>query len=220
MLPILEPMKPLLIIFFFMMSLCSIGQTFNDINSSLMAFISSNRSNDSINFWIGNILSHRDTVYLKSQIDASSDQEIKMIEVFDSVSKKYGIKEVYTNNNKVERIFKDQKQDTVYLLGEQLQYEYFRDSIARIKSSVFYFPPNTVEAPCGCGTIKLKIRKQCWEEARKKAKKEGICSEHFARLITYINRKNGHINFILEIPVAGQRKVEYGFSVTKRSWYE
>jgi hypothetical protein len=214
-------MKPLLLTIFSFSSFLLFGQTFRDIDDSLNQFISTNVNNDSSKFWINSILSNRDTSYFRKQIENISSQKIKVVEVYDSKTKEYGIKEQYAFDNKIEFIYNDKMVDTFYNSWKK-NYKYRFDKIDTVKSSVIHFPPNTIEAMCGCGQVPTKIRRRCIKQAERKAKKDGFTSEHFARLITYIDKTNGHIKFILELPTWGQRKVSYGISpdIDNRRWYD
>jgi hypothetical protein len=214
-------MKSLLLIIFSLSSSILFGQTFRDIDEGLNQFITTNIKSESSIFWIKSILNNRDTSYLMKQVNNFSGENIKIVEVFDSKTKAYGIKEAYAVNGKVEFIYKDKSVDTFYNSFKK-NYKYPFTKVDTLKSSIVYFPPNTVEAMCGCGQVPVKIRRRCIKKAENQAKKDSFTSEHFARLITYVDKTNGHINFVLELPTWGQRKVSYGISpdIDNRRWYD
>jgi hypothetical protein len=199
----------------------SFGQSYHDVKEKLEQFLAENKVDDTAKVWVDNILARRDTAYLNRQIAAAPTSKIKLVEVFDQQTGSYGIKETYADFSKVEFIFKDQKEDTLYNRWK-LNYKYKFELIDTIKSRIIYFPPNTVEALCGCGQVPAKIRNKCLKDAERQAKKDGLTSEHFARLITYVDKTSGQVQFILELPAKGKRRVYYGLSPddTNRRWYD
>lgn len=199
----------------------SFGQTFRKVDESLNKFIVAYAKSDSSKNWIKNIISNRDTFYLRLKLENTLANKIKIVEVFDIKTKKYGIKEEYIVNDKIEFIYRDQQQDTFYNSSSR-NYKYSFEKNDGLKSGVVYFPPNTINALCGCGQVTVKIRRRCFKEAEKRAKKDGFISENFGRLITYIDKASQQITFILELPASGKRKVSYGFSPNSnnRNWYD
>jgi hypothetical protein len=214
-------MKPIFLIVFYLTFQISFGQSYHDISEKLEHFIANNKGDDTAKVWVDNILARRDTAYLNRQIATAPTSKIKLVEVFDQQTGAYGIKETYADLSKVEFIFKDKKEDTLYNRWKA-NYKYEFERTDTIKSQIIYFPPNTVEALCGCGQVPTKIRNKCLKDAERQAKRDGFTSEHFARLITYIDKTSGQIEFVLELPAKGKRRVYYGLSPddTNRRWYD
>jgi len=214
-------MKLLLLIAFLVTCCLSFGQRFRDIDESLNQFIITNVKNDSAMVWLKNIISHRDTSYLKKHFESIPAQNIKIVEVFDRNTNMYGIKENFAINNKIEFIYRDKSEDTIYNSLNSM-YKYSFENMETLKSNIIYFPPNSVEAFCGCGQVPKKIKRTCLKDAERKAKKDGYIAENFAKLITYIDKTNGKIVFIVEIPSLGKRSVSCGNfpDINNRTWYE
>lgn len=214
-------MKATSIILFILIYRPLSSQNYTAIESRLNSFKSSISENDSAVFWLENILNHRDIETLKSHIDTIHAVKIKIIEVYDNQLNKYGIREDYAKNDVIIMAFMDNMIDTFYdynFVNNKIPI-YFNDTI---NSTIKLFPPNTIESFCGCGQVPRRARKNCLKDAEMRAKNDGITCEHFARLITYIDKSSGKISFVLEMPMFGQRKVYQGltFDFSNKRWFD
>ena len=198
------------------------GQTCYLLSKNIADFIRTDCTNDTVLFWINNIIRFRDHQYLEQKLKGTHCSKIKMTEVWDKKWNTYGIKEEYGIDILVKNTWRDNVEDTIYY-DHKWNYISFFPQLDTLKDQVLSFGPNTIAAFCGCGQVSKKIRRECSKKARYLVRKDGIVAETFSRLITYIDLDKQKVRFILEIPVSGKRKLYYGFGFldpANRNWYE
>lgn len=187
----------------------SYGQTYQKFESLSLAQLKLNKERLSSYYEsFSELISRRDTAYLRKQLTETKATKIFIIEGFNFETKNYSLFEEYKLDNNVFPKWSDSKllvdkkiikHPGSYFLGDA-------DNLYKDKSAVDSIPPRKYRYGGGC--IVSDTTYMLFKALREKAEKDGFVIEKYCRVETLIDKRTNRFLVKYCFPVQGKREFE------------